>query len=53
MWPLNMRLGPPPAPAAGAEDVRAAVLDLLPLHLQPHVEERVAHELRHRLPLSP
>ena len=40
MWPLNIRLGPPPAPAQRAEHVRAAVLDLLPLHLQPEPGER-------------
>jgi hypothetical protein len=34
---------------ARAEHVRPPVLDLLPLDLQPHVEERLAHELRHRL----
>ena len=49
MCPLNMRLGPPPAPGTRAEHVRATVLDLLPLHLQAHVEERLAHELGHRL----
>ena len=32
---------------ARAEDVRTAVLHLLPLHLQAQVEERVAHQLRH------
>ena len=32
-----------------ADDVRAPVLDLLPLHLEPHVGELVAHPLAHRL----
>ena len=36
MCPLNIRLGPPPVARPGAEHVRAAVLDLLPLHLQAH-----------------
>ena len=35
MWPLNIRLGPPPAPVERAEHVGAAVLDLLPGDLQP------------------
>ena len=35
MCPLNMRLGPPPAPVADPEHVRAPVLDLLPLDLRP------------------
>ncbi len=40
-----------PAAGAGAdaEDVRAALLDLLPLHLQAHRPELVAHQLGHRL----
>src|SRR4026207_1787912 len=54
MWPVNMRLGAPPAPARApavraATPVRPAAPPRLPLHLQAHVQERVAHELRHRL----
>ena len=40
---------PAPGSEARPENVRAAVLHLLPLHLEPEVEERLAHELRHRL----
>src|SRR4029077_7393346 len=40
-------------PAAGAladaEHVGAAILDLLPLHAQAEVEERLTHQLGHRL----
>ena len=36
MWPLNISVGPPPAPGQRADDVRAALLDLLPLHLEAH-----------------
>ena len=42
MWPLNISDGPPPAPAERAEHVRATLLDLLPLHLQAELLERVA-----------
>ena len=33
----------------GAEDIRPPVLDLLPLHLEAHVRERLRDELRERL----
>src|SRR5581483_6264079 len=41
MWPLSIRVGPPPVPSA--------VLDLLPLNREAYGLERVAHQLRHRL----
>ena len=44
-----MRLGPPPVPGPRAEHVRPPVLDLLPLHLEAHVRERLRDELRERL----
>ena len=42
--PLNISVGPPPAPRPRADDVRPAVLDLLPLHSEPELVEDVTHE---------
>ena len=44
--PLNISVGPPPAPAQVPTHVRPAVLDLLPLHAEPQLLEDVAHDLR-------
>ena len=49
MWPLNISVLPPPVPAPGAERVRAAVLDLLPLHLQAELLVERDHQLGHAL----
>ena len=48
MCPLNISDVPPPA-RPRAERVRAAVLDLLPLHLQPHAVVERDHQLGHPL----
>ena len=45
MWPLNIRLWPPPAPDQRAERVGAAVLDLLPLDVQPAGLVELDHQL--------
>ena len=45
MCPLNMSDAPPPAPDPRAERVRAVVLDLLALHLQPHAVEDPEHQV--------
>ncbi len=47
--PVEHEARPTSGPDARPEDVRPSVLHLLPLHLEPHVEERLAHELGHRL----
>ena len=49
MWPLNIRLLPAARALEDPEHVRAPVLDLLPLAAQPHLLERLAHQLGHRL----
>ena len=46
MCPLNISVGPPPVPAPGAEGVRAALLDLLPLHPQAHLARRARRSAR-------
>ena len=47
--PVEHQARPAARALADAEHVGAAVLDLLPLHAQAHLEERLAHELGHRL----
>ncbi len=52
MCPLNISVLPPPRAAPRADDVRPALLDLLPLHVQAHVVEDARHVLGHRVLLA-
>jgi hypothetical protein len=47
--PVEHQARPAARTLADAEHVGAAVLDLLPLHAQAHLEERLPHELAHGL----
>ena len=47
--PVEHQRLPAARPAPGAEGVRAAFLDLLPLHLQPHLLVQRDHQLGHAL----
>src|SRR6185437_15305545 len=47
--PVEHERLPTARPFPEADDVRTAVLDLLPLDLNPHAGELIAHALTHRL----
>ena len=47
--PVEHQARPASRALPDSEHVGAPVLDLLPLHAQSHLEERVAHQLGHRL----
>ena len=46
---MNISVGPPPVPGQVPEHVRAAVLDLLPLHLQAEAAQLLLQHRRARL----
>jgi hypothetical protein len=47
--PVEHQRRPAADPAEGPHDVRASLLDLLPLHRETELVECLGHELRHRL----